>query len=430
MKLRPFLFSALLSLATACFPASLRAQYNGSVSLLTINSTVASNRACTGVAQNFITSQGIRQFVNLGQTSHLATAVSTAAQFQMEIDGIDNLGNVFRLSDLQLGVPSSAKGGLVVTASGYMPNIQISVTCTLGATFSVSYSGSFSPQPPNIAGALLNAVEKLPFQVAAANANASTTFQTPGSNSQGTIVFQYSAGGPAGSTITVQCITNSNVNLASYVFPLSTASTPQLFTVTPSSCPFVTLTYTSGGASAVTYNLEYVFTPSGTAQTLSTANSGPSSTLPVQVVSDSVAQAFFSQASISNPANAQVVFQTNANNGARSLYYDKMFIACTATCTVTINSVSTAGLTCNGLTIGNQKISSSVTSTAAVNTGCATPPTIVQAYAFELQVAAGVPVIFDLRGLIASAGTTTGVDVTMNGAIVGVINITADWYEK
>lgn len=264
VRLGPFLLSCALSILGLLSPADLRAQFNGFVGLQTVAATVANGATCTGSAQNFTTSQNIPNFKNLGQTSHLATATSNASQFQMEIDGIDNLGNPFRLSDLQLGVPTTAKGGLVVTASGYMPNIQISVTCSVGSTFSVSYSGSFSPQPPNIAGALLSSVEKLPFQTAAANATSSTTFQTPSGNSSGTIIFQYSGVGPSGSSVSAQCLTNSNINLSLYTFSLTTVATPQLFNVSASSCPFVTLTYTSGGASAVTYNLEYVFTAAGT----------------------------------------------------------------------------------------------------------------------------------------------------------------------
>ena len=265
MTIRKFVFSFLaLLLLLGCTPRRAQAQYNGSFSLQTVQATIANGTTCTGTAQNFITSQGIPNFKNIGQTSHLATATSTAATFQMEIDGIDNLGNVFRLSDLQIGIPTSAKGGLVVTASGYMANIQISVICSAGATFSVSYSGSFSPQPPNIAGALLVAVDKLPFQTAAANANSSTTFQAPSGNSSGTIIFQYSAVGPTGSTVGVQCISNSGSNLGAFQFPLATVSTPQLFNVPSSACPFVSITYTSGGASAVTYTLEYVFTSTGT----------------------------------------------------------------------------------------------------------------------------------------------------------------------
>lgn len=265
-NLKLFLFNLLLSLVGACFPAPLFAQYNGIVALQTVQATVANTATCTGTEQDFATSSPTLNalgFKNIGQTSHLATATSTATEFQMEIDGIDNLGNVFRLSDLQLGIPTSAKGGLVVTASGYMTNIQIAVTCTAGATFSISYSGSFSPQPPNVAGALLTAIDKLPFQTAAANANASTTFQSPTANSAGTIIFQFAATGPAGSSINVQCLGNSGAALSLFTFSLATSSSAQLFTVPGSTCPFVTLSYVSGGASATTYNLEYAFATQG-----------------------------------------------------------------------------------------------------------------------------------------------------------------------
>src|SRR5271163_1070374 len=257
------LLSALFSLLGLLSPQSAQSQVTV-VSQATVNATIANGVSCTGSPQTFTTAQLIPNFRNIGQTSHLATATSGASQFTMEIDGIDNLGNVFRLSDLQVGVPSSAKGGLVLTANGSMTNIQIMVTCSAGSTFSVSYSGSFSPTPTNTAGVLLSAVDKLPFQTAPANANSSTTFQSPTGNSSGTIIFQYAATGPSGSTVAATCLSNAGVILASYSFLPTTAATPQLFNVTAGTCPFVTLAYTSGGASATTYNLEYVFNQTGT----------------------------------------------------------------------------------------------------------------------------------------------------------------------
>jgi hypothetical protein len=268
---------AVALLALLCLPATLFAQTQ-QVALASVSAILANGTSCTGTPQVFTTLQNIPNFRNQGQTSHLATATSNASMFQMEIDGIDSLGNVFRLSDLQLGVPTTAKGGIVLTASGYMTNIQVQVTCSSGSTFSVSYSGSFSPTPINAAGTLLNAVDKLPFQTAAANASNSTTFQTPTGSSSGTIVFQYAAAGPAGSSITAQCISNSGTSLSTYTFAPSTATTAQLFNVTAGTCPFVTLTYTSGGASATTYNLEYVFNAQGTVQAI--ADPCPSTTTP------------------------------------------------------------------------------------------------------------------------------------------------------
>lgn len=250
-----------LILALAAFAPRLRAQ--APIRIQTVSATLANNVACTGTEQDFITNQGITGFQNIGQTSHLATAVSTAATFTMEIDGIDNAGNVFRLSNLQVGAPTNAKGGLVVTAAGYMTNIQVAIVCTAGAHFTASYSGSFSPAPPDIGGALLTAIDKLPFQSAAAGSNSSTTFQSPTGNSSGTIIFQFAAAGPANSSASVQCLSNNGTNLNLYTFALATGTGPQLFIVQPATCPFVDLSYTSGGASATTYNLEYVFNPQG-----------------------------------------------------------------------------------------------------------------------------------------------------------------------
>lgn len=273
MRFSRSLAGAALFVASAF---STPAQHLGDVSLSSVQTTLATNVTCTGAAQNFTTGDvGLPLFNNIGQTSHLATATSNAVQFQMEIDGIDNVGGVYRLSDLQLGIPSAANGGLVVTAAGYMPKIRVSVKCTAGATFTASYSGSFSPQPPNVAAALLVSIDKLPFQVAPANANATTTFQTPTGNSAGTIIFQYAAAGPSGSTITVQCLTNAGGALSQFVFSPTTASTAQLFPVPASVCPFETLTYTSGGASATTFTLEQAFTTQGSQPSTGVAIADP-----------------------------------------------------------------------------------------------------------------------------------------------------------
>ena len=191
--------------------------------LQTVSATLASGATCTGTPQDFITNQGITGFINIGQTHHLATAISTASTFTMEIDGLDNAGNVFRLSDVQVGVPSSAQGGLVVEARGYMTNIQVQVTCTAAATFTLSYSGDFSTSPSTTAAALLASTDKLPFQTAAANTNSSTTLQPPSGNSSGTLIFQYAATGPSGSKITTQCLSNAGANLTLYTFSPVTA---------------------------------------------------------------------------------------------------------------------------------------------------------------------------------------------------------------
>jgi hypothetical protein len=265
--MRKNIFLVLFSLLGLLFPESGRGQDLGNVGLRTVQSVLATNVACTGSPQLFATSSPALNalgFRNLGQTQHLASATSAASTFTMEIDGIDALGNTYRISDVQIGIPISAQTGIVVQGSGTFPIVQVNVTCTAAATFSLSYSGGFSTPITNLGAALLNTLDKVPFQTAPANANKTITFQTPYANSAGTILFQYSAAGPTGSTITVQCISNAGGNLALFTFSPTTVATLQLFTVTATTCPFVSLTYTSGGASAVTYTLEYVFNSPGT----------------------------------------------------------------------------------------------------------------------------------------------------------------------
>jgi hypothetical protein len=416
-----FLLNLAISIAGLASPELARGQYIGAISMQTVSQTLANNIACTGSAQVFVVS-------NLGQTSHLATAVSTAAAFQMEIDGLDRLGNAFRLSDLQLGVPSSAKGGIIVQATGYMPIIQVNATCTAGATMSLSYSGSFSAPIPNFGPALLNAVDKLPFQTAAANASSAVTFQTPNGSSAGTIIFQYAATGPAGSTINAQCLSNAGTNLSSYNFMLATASAAQLFIVTPSTCPFVTLTYTSGGASATTYTLEYAFNTAGTTATLTTPNTGPSATAPIQVVSDALAQAFFAADTFTNPG-ATAFAGINANNGSRTLYLSDVVVSCTAACGFFFSVENGLGTGCTLFPVTNLKLGSAVTATGQTLTNCGVNPLQGNNIAV-VNLAANTPFDLDLKGAILPAGTTQGVGAYIVGAVTGSVTVAYRWYEK
>jgi len=137
---------ALIFLLEGAAPAAF-GQYLGQVSIQTVQAQLATAGVgagtCTGNPQNFITSQGIPNFNNLGQNVHQASATSAAASFTIEIDGIDVLGNIVRISNpTALFQPTGSINGYVSQGSGYYPNIQVSVTCTAAATFSLSYSGA------------------------------------------------------------------------------------------------------------------------------------------------------------------------------------------------------------------------------------------------------------------------------------------------
>jgi hypothetical protein len=227
----------------------------------TVQQTLATNTACTGGVQNF-------NVQNLGQTQHYAfitwsTQPSNAlAVFQ----GIDNTGNVSIFSDAMQGQVSTTGTTSAIAALGYFPVVRIQVVCT-GANFTIAYSGTsatgFIPQ----GAALATQVDKNLLVAVAANlTQASQPATPPFGNSAGEVIFQYSVTGPAGSTLVVNCGGSSpSTNFGSgtvqnYTFTLQTAAVQQIFPVPASPCPFYKVTYNSGGASAATFNLEYLFT--------------------------------------------------------------------------------------------------------------------------------------------------------------------------
>jgi len=140
----------MLSLALCAAPAF--GQYLGQVQIQTVQAQLALNTTCTGNPQTFLTSGGIPNFINIGQTFHQASATSAASTFTIEIDGIDVANNIVRISNPTISYqPSTSITGYVAQGSGYYPNIQVTVTCTAAATFSLTYSGSTGGGTPIIA---------------------------------------------------------------------------------------------------------------------------------------------------------------------------------------------------------------------------------------------------------------------------------------
>jgi hypothetical protein len=132
-----FLWAALAVLAITAPPA--RSQHIGDVSLTTTTQTLATAVSCTGNPQIF-------PIANIGQSFHLASAalVSGSGALGMEVDGVDAVNSVFKISNPMIQVGTSS---FLVQGTGFMPIIRIVVTCTSGSTFSLSYSGSFASNP-------------------------------------------------------------------------------------------------------------------------------------------------------------------------------------------------------------------------------------------------------------------------------------------
>jgi hypothetical protein len=264
------LFSAVLFVGLA-FPLSARAQFLGYTSPQTVQTTLANGLACTGAPQTFITGGANPGFANLGQTQHYITVMPSAAviSIKAEIDGLDSTGNVFRLSD-HLIAGTAAGLPLAVTGSGYYPRIQVMVTCgSATGTFTLNYSGASSTSNLNAGSYFLGQVDKSLFAGAPANTSSVIQFQPPFGSAAGTLFFTFGAAGPGGSTLQVQCSGNLFA-IDSQVFSLATSTSVQAFSFGPAMCTSIQINYTSGGASAAQYSMEYVFYSPG-------ANTNPGS---------------------------------------------------------------------------------------------------------------------------------------------------------
>jgi hypothetical protein len=263
-----FLFSCVLSLAGLFFPASLRAQFVGYTAPQTNQQTLATNVNCTTGAQNFPIS-------NFGQITHSAQITSLTGNPQtlsMLIQGSNDGVNFFPISDVLAGsTPAAPNPG--ITGSGYYPIVRVQMICTpVTATFSISYSGiAGSATPPG--GAFYRAtIEKLVFTAQSAGTTV-TSFNgasqvSPFGNSAGVLLFSYSGTGPAGSQIQLLCnsfniFPVTQISYGPFVLD-TTTSVVQTFTIPPAPCPSYSITYTAGGASAATFQLDYLLTQPGT----------------------------------------------------------------------------------------------------------------------------------------------------------------------
>ena len=245
------LISTLLLIACAARPA--RAQFLGYTSPQTEQQVLATNVACTGANQFFSPS-------NLGQTQHYVTVTPAGVStLSIKIMGQDVNGNNLQISEAVFPGTSFSNSN-ILTGSGYFPKIVVNVICT-GGTFSLTYSGSSATSNVNAGSYLLTQLNKSVFTSAPTNTTVGTqTFIAPYGSSFGKLMFQYSTAGVAGSTLQVVC-SSAGVLLpyATWTYPLANSTALQPFQLPDSECPTLSVSYTSGGASANTFSLDYVF---------------------------------------------------------------------------------------------------------------------------------------------------------------------------
>lgn len=250
-----------------CAASPARAQFIGFTSPQTVQATLApAGTACTGSSQKF-------NPMNLGQTQHSAVLVFTGSVTSaiLQIVGTDTANHTFPISaPAQAGAvfPSSSISANV-TASGYYPIISVTVTCSVGSTFTLTYSGT-SSTPPIVGGtsftSLIDQQIFTSLSVSGSSTSSGQIFQTPFGNSSGILEFAYPSSPVSGSSISVQCTSNASNAITAYnhvfvFFPASTTSF-QEFRIPPSNCPLAQVIYTNGGTSGVV-TAEYNFDNQG-----------------------------------------------------------------------------------------------------------------------------------------------------------------------
>ena len=256
--------AVLLLFAVLCSALPSRAQFIGYTSPQSVTSTPFNNVLCTGSAQNVTVP-------NLGQAAHYGIFLPGApapqtfvASIQGSNDGISFVDLSDQGTSINLTQGGNTTPAVSLSGTGYYNIVRITVTCNPNtARFTVQYSGvSLTPgQPAGSAG--YSQVMKNVGTASPSNTNLQTTFRTPFGNSAGTLEFTFvAANGPASSTLLVTCASNSSFisNRAFGPFTLTTsANAVQTIESPPAACPFVNMLYTSGGASAGSFNWDYAF---------------------------------------------------------------------------------------------------------------------------------------------------------------------------
>jgi hypothetical protein len=242
-------------LGCAARPAIAQAPVTIQPTQQTLASTALANNTCTGSAQTFPVN-------NKNQTQHSASiaASGTTTSLQFIIQGVDNAGNVFNISDV-----GQVNGS--ISGSGYFPTVQVQVTCLPNtATFTLSYSASGSGTPVTAGSYFTSQVDKLIFQNASAASNQSLgPFTPPFGNTFGVISFRNTSQSATNQFLTVSCTGNiiAPSTLISYQYPLTASTDLQSFSIPAFECPQMTVGYNDGGSGASTFVLEYVFDQPG-----------------------------------------------------------------------------------------------------------------------------------------------------------------------
>lgn len=171
----------------------------------------------------------------------------------------------------------------------------------------------------------------------------------------------------------------------------------------------------------------------GQQYTLSTPNSGTSSTLPIQVASDGLNSSYIATQTTISPTAAAILLNVFATTPTKNIYFDKATVTSTAAIlSISFNAYNIAGTGCTGLNanqFSNMKVGTANTSVAVANTACTGAPN-GGLLSFVIVVPAGGTVVLDLRGLIIPSGTTAGIDAVAATGVTSNVSVSFQWYER
>lgn len=249
-----------LAIILCALCAHAHAQFIGYVSQQTFTSTPVNAQTCTAALAS-----GDITVANVSQGAHFLTLLnSTAQSLVYALQGSYDGTTYFDISDQATGSVNTF-GRTGATGTGYYPVVAVKVlTCTPGtATLTLQYSGiSLTPGQPagtNLNGAL---VKNLALAVPANTGFMTPVMRSPFGSSGGVMQLVFAGGaGPAGSSLQLQCGTNDPYLLNfGPAIPLQTSNAaPQSFLIPPGVCTWFQVAYTSGGASAAVFDLDYAF---------------------------------------------------------------------------------------------------------------------------------------------------------------------------
>jgi hypothetical protein len=254
---RQVLCAALLifvALAAAPFSAKAQTTY---VAGQTVTSTPFNNTACTGTQQ-------VATVPNIGMAAHYVLFQGSLISFlQVKLIASNDGVTFFDISEIGTGGGNQTG---IITGTGYFNVVKVSVLCNAGGSITAFYTGQ-SLTPGQLFGGALTSqlVKAIGFGQPAGSQFTAPVTRSPFGSSGGSIYFKYAQAGPSGSSVSVTCSADDGGAYATILgpFSLSAVNTTQVVPIPASSCPFFTVIYNTGGASATNFTAFYAFNEPG-----------------------------------------------------------------------------------------------------------------------------------------------------------------------